>query len=108
MEGLGLRPSGNCWLTIEVAPLAGMVVGKPTWPVPQPYRVAGLAEEFFVYEGTLKVSLPVTLTEEGGDQTLQVTVHSHACSESACFVPKTLRLALPVQAADHIGRPRRQ
>jgi hypothetical protein len=101
-------PTGYLPLTIEVAPLPGMVVGAPTWPAPQPYRVAGLAEEFCVYTGTLKVSLPVTLTEEGGDQTLQVTVHYQACSASACFAPQTLRLALPVQAADHIGRPRRQ
>ena len=63
-----------------------------------------LAEEFCVYAGTIKVSLPVTLTEEGGDQTLQVTVHYQACSESDCFIPQTLKLALPVQAADHIGR----
>ena len=101
-------PAGYIPLTLEVAPLAGMVVGEPTWPVPQPYRVAGLAEEFCVYAGTIKVSLPVTLTEEGGDQTLQVTVHYQACSESDCFVPQTLKLALPVQAADHIERPRRQ
>ena len=100
--------TGYLPLTIEVAPLAGMVVGAPTWPAPQPYRVAGLAEEFCVYTGTLKVSLPVTLTEEGGDQTLQVTVQYQACSASECFAPQTLKLALPVQAADHIGRPRRQ
>jgi hypothetical protein len=100
-------PEGYIPLTIEVAPLAGMVVGEPTWPAPHPYRVAGLAEEFFVYEGTIKVSLPVTLTEEGGDQTLQVTVHSQSCSAVDCFVPTTTRLALPVHAADHIERPRR-
>jgi len=101
-------PAGYIPLTIEVAPLADMVVGEPTWPAPYRYRVAGLVEEFFVYEGTIKVSLPVTLTEEGGDQTLQVTVHYQACSETDCFVPKTLGLELPVQAADHIERPRRK
>jgi Disulphide bond corrector protein DsbC/AhpC/TSA family len=101
-------PAGYIPLTIEVAPLPGMVVGEPTWPAPQPYRVAGLAEEFCVYEGTITVSLPVTLTEEGGDQSLQITVHSQACNDRDCFVPQTLRLVLPVQAADHIERPRRQ
>jgi hypothetical protein len=101
-------PVGYIPLTIAVAPLAGMVVGEPTWPAPHRYRVAGLAEEFFVYEGTIKVSLPVTLTEEGGDQTLQVTVHYQACSDRDCVVPTTTRLALPVHAADHIERPRRK
>jgi DsbC/DsbD-like thiol-disulfide interchange protein len=101
-------PAGYIPLTIEVAPLAGMVVGEPRWPAPQQYRVAELVEEFFVYEGTIKVSLPVTLTEEGGDQTLQVTVHYQACSATDCFVPTVTRLELPVHAADHIERPRRK
>jgi DsbC/DsbD-like thiol-disulfide interchange protein len=101
-------PAGYLPLTIEVAPLAGMVVGEPTWPAPQRFRVTGLAEEFCVYTGTVKVSLPVTLTEEGGDQSLQVTICYQACSETDCFVPRTVRVSLPVQAAEHVERPRRQ
>ncbi len=101
-------PEGYIPLVIEVVPIAGMVVGQPTWPAPHRYHIAGLPEEFWVYEGTVQVSLPVTLTEEGGDQTLQVTVDYQACSETDCFVPCTTRLEIPLHAADHIERPRRQ
>jgi hypothetical protein len=61
-------PGGYTPLTIEVTPIVGMIVGKPNWPRPHPYRVEGLEDEFFVYEGRGRVALPVTLTEEAGDQ----------------------------------------
>lgn len=101
-------PAGYIPLCIAVAPIDGMVVGEPTWPAPQRYRVKGLDEEFFVYESQVKGALPVTLTEEGGDQTLQVTVRYQACSDTDCFVPRTVRVELPVKAAGHVERPRRK
>jgi uncharacterized protein len=101
-------PDGYIPLSVAVASIAGMVVGKPTWPTPQPWRVEGLGDEFFAYEGQVRVTLPVTLTEEGDDQTLQVIVRYQACSATDCFLPSTVRLALPLNAADHVERPRRQ
>lgn len=101
-------PEGYIPLTIEVAPVAGMVVGEPTWPAPRRYRIAGLDEEFFVYEDKVKVSLPVTLTEEGDDQTLQITMRYQTCSDTDCFLPGATRVELPLQAADHVERPRRK
>ena len=59
-------------------------------------------------EGNIKVSLPVTLTQEGDDQTLTVRVRYQACSHMGCFAPKTITLELPVRAADHVERPRRR
>jgi DsbC/DsbD-like thiol-disulfide interchange protein len=101
-------PEGYIPLSLAVAPIAGMVVGKSAWPTPQPCRVEGLDEEFFAYEGQLGVALPVTLTEEGDDQTLEVTVRYQACSATDCFLPSTVRLELPLKAADHVERPRRR
>lgn len=101
-------PAGYIPLSVEVAPLNGMVVGEATWPAPHPYRIEGLDEAFFAYEGQVKGALPVTLTEEGDDQTLQVTVRYQACSATDCFVPHTVSLELPVKAADHVERPRRK
>jgi hypothetical protein len=95
-------------LSVEVASIAGMVVGKPTWPTPQACRIEGLGEECYTYEGQLRVTLPVTLTEEGDDQALEVIVRYQACSATDCFLPSTIRLELPLKAADHVERPRRQ
>jgi hypothetical protein len=101
-------PEGYNPLAIEVAPIEGMVVGTPQWPTPHPYRIAGLDETFHVYEGKVTVSLPVTLTQEGDDQTLQVVVRYQACSNTDCFVPSSIALHLPVRSADHVERPRRR
>jgi len=101
-------PAGYAPLSIDIAPVAGLVVGPPQWPTPHPLHIAGLPEQFYVYEGTITVVLPVTLTAEADDQTLQVTVRYQTCSSTECFVPCALHLPLPVQAADHIERPRRR
>ena len=101
-------PEGYIPLSIGVAPLEGLVVGEPRWPAPHPYRVEGLDEALSVYEGNVAVSLPLTFTQEGADQTLHVTVRYQACSDTDCFLPSTIALQVPVKAADLVERPRRQ
>ena len=100
-------PEGFIPLTIEVAPMPGLAVGETQWPPPHPFRIDGLDEEFYIYEGNLTVSLPVTLTQEGDDQTLKVVVRYQACSHTGCFTPRTLTLELPVRSEEHVERPRR-
>jgi hypothetical protein len=101
-------PEGFIPLTMEVTPIPGLVVGEAQWPPPHPFRIDGLDEEFYIYEGHLTVALPVTLTQEGDDQTLKIVIRYQACSHSGCFAPRTLTLELPVRAEDHVERPRRQ
>jgi Disulphide bond corrector protein DsbC/AhpC/TSA family len=101
-------PEGYIPLSIAVAPRAGLVVGEPRWPAPHPYRVEGLDEELSVYEGKVTVSLPLTFTQEGADQTLYVSVRYQACNDTDCFLPSTITLQVPVEAADLVERPRRQ
>ena len=93
-------------LSIEVSPIPGLVVGAPEFPMPHPYRVEELDEELSVYEGKVAVALPLTFTQEGDDQTVRVTVRYQACSATDCLLPSTVRLELPVKAADLIDRPR--
>ena len=101
-------PEGYIPLAIEVAPIEGMVVDHPQWPTPHPFHVAGLDEAFYVYEGKVTVSLPVTLTQEGDHQMLQIMVCYQACSPTDCFLPSAIALQLPVRSADHVERPRRR
>jgi hypothetical protein len=99
-------PEGYIPLTVSVALLDGLEVGSATFPAPHPYRVEGLEEEFFVYEGDVRIAVPLTFTKEGDDQTLQVTVGYQACNDSGCFAPQTMSLQLPVKAADLVERAR--
>jgi peroxiredoxin len=101
-------PEGYIPLAVDVAPIDGLEVGTATFPIPHPYRIEGLEEEFVVYEGTVVIAIPLTFTQEGEDQTVHVTVRYQACSEAGCFVPQTMSLQLPVKAADLVEWSRRK
>ena len=96
-------------VSIDVAPLEGLIVGAPEFPTPTLHRLEGLDEDFYIYEGTLTVAMPLTFSQEGDATTINVTVGYQACSDAAgCFMPQKVQLHLPVQAADHIDRPRQR
>jgi len=99
-------PAGYIPLSITVAPMPGVIIGEPLWPTPRPLRVDGVEEEFWVYEGKLTMSLPLTFAEEGDDHTVQVVIRYQACSATHCCLPSTIRLGLPLRVGDHIERPR--
>jgi DsbC/DsbD-like thiol-disulfide interchange protein len=101
-------PAGLVPLAIEVAPITGVVVGTSRLPPPQPYHVAGLDENLFVYEGQVTVSVPLTFVQEGEEQTVHVTIRHQACTATDCLGPSTMTLSLAVQVADLIERPRRR
>ena len=97
-------PEGYTSFSVDVAPIAGVVFGEPEWPDPQPFRVEGLDEQFFVYEGSVSVSLPVTLAlRDAGDQMLEVTVRWQACSAVDCLMPNSVTLVLPVRSVDLVS-----
>jgi DsbC/DsbD-like thiol-disulfide interchange protein len=98
--------AGYILLSITVAPMPGVIIDEPLWPISRPFRVDGVEEEFWVYEGKLTVSLPLIFSEEGDDQTVQITIPYQACSATPCFFPSTIRLELPLRVGDHIERPR--
>jgi hypothetical protein len=101
-------PEGYILLSIDVAPIEGLIVGEPEFPRAHPYRVEGVDEELYVYEGKVPVSLPLTFTKEGDDQTIHVTVWYQACSATDCLLPSAVKLQLPLQAQDLVDRPRRK
>ena len=102
-------PEGFIPVSIDIAPLEGLVVGTPEFPTPTLHRLEGLDEDFYIYEGALTVAMPLTFSQEGDDTTVRVTVRYQACSDDAgCFMPQKVELPLPVQAADHIDRPRQR
>lgn len=80
-------PEGYTPLTIEIEPLDGMELGPVQLPEPQPFRVEGLDEEFRVYQGTVRGSLPVVLTKNLGEVALKLRLRYQACGENFCNPP---------------------
>ena len=102
-------PEGLIPLTVAVTPHEGLVVGAPEFPAPTLHRLEGLDEDFYIYEGKLTVSLPLTFIHDADDTLVQVTVRYQACSdELGCFMPQTVTLQVPAQVQDHIDRPRQR
>jgi hypothetical protein len=101
-------PAGFMPLAIEVTPISGVVVGTSRFPPPHPYKLDGLDEDLFVYEGQVTVSVPLTFIQEGDEQTVHVTIRHQACSATDCLRPSAITLSLSVQEADLIERPRRR
>ena len=95
-------PDGYVPLSVTVASVEGLEVGEPVLPTPHPFRVEGLDEQFFVYDGKVSVAMPVVFTRNVGDQTLHVEVRFQACSADQCQRPNGVRLDLPVRAEKHV------
>lgn len=99
-------PDGYLPLTIEVAPIDGLAVGQPDGPVPRPFRVEGLDEQFAVYEGRVRFGLPLTFREKVGDLSVAVTVRYQACSATDCFPPAAVQLRLPLRMESNVDSDR--
>ena len=91
-------PEGFIPLSIDVvAPLTGLRVGTPVFPPPTPHQMEGFDEAFFIYEGDLSISIPLTFTAGVDATALEVKVRYQACSDQGCFAPQTVELSLPVR-----------
>ena len=97
-------PNGYIPLSVEVAPLEGLEVGPLESSTPSPFEVAGLEERFFVCDGTVKVSLPLTFTVATEDQVVEAVVRYQACSSTDCRLPEALSFRLPLTWLPHIER----
>ena len=99
-------PDGYTALSVDVAPVDGMERGSIRWPAPRRFTIDGLQEEFWVHEGTIRGSLPLTFTAApgAGDHVLRATVAYQACSRVACVPPAVLRLEFPVKEVALVDR----
>jgi DsbC/DsbD-like thiol-disulfide interchange protein len=91
---------------VDVAPIDGMERGAVRWPPPRRFTIDGLPEKFWVHEGTIRGSLPLTFTAApgAGDHVLHATVTYQACSQVACLPPSALRLEFPVREVALVDR----
>jgi DsbC/DsbD-like thiol-disulfide interchange protein len=99
-------PEGYTPLSLDVDPGAGVERGAVVWPAPHRFAIDGLDEEFWVHEGTIRASLPLTFTAApgAGDHTVRATVRYQACSRSACLPPAAVRLEFPVREVALVER----
>ena len=98
-------PDGYVPLSIEIQPVEGLEVGPLEAPPASPFTVAGLDEPFVAYEGTVRVTVPLTFTVATDDLTIEAIVRYQACSATECLLPEALRFHLPLEKLAHVERP---
>ncbi len=99
-------PGGYYPLEVTVAPIERVVVGAPVLPPPRPFRIAGLDEQFAVYDGRVRVAMPLTfMIVDGGTLNVAVTVSYQACSATDCLPPMSVQFVLPVAEEPLVERP---
>ncbi len=93
-------------ISVEVAPIAGLEIGPADWPAPRRLAIDGLAERFWVHEGTIRGSIPLVFSAApgAGDQVVRVTVTFQVCSDSSCLPPASVTFALPVGETPLVDR----
>lgn len=99
-------PAGVVPLTVDAAAIDGVEIGAAEWPAPHPFAVDGLDERFWVHEGTVRGSLPLTFSAPpgAGAHVIRITVSYQGCSESACLVPSSVSQDLRIEEVALVGR----
>lgn len=101
-------PGGYHPLTVAIDPLERVMFGTPRLPASQPFRMEAFDEDFFVYEGTVRVEVPITfMVVDAGTLTLNIHVGLQACTDSVCLLPATIDLELSADEVPLIERPQR-
>ncbi|GAC1505322.1 MAG: hypothetical protein NVS1B3_03380 [Candidatus Dormibacteraceae bacterium] len=88
-------------LVVEVEPQSGLEVGEPELPPARPFKVEGLEEQFYVYEGNVRVTVPIAVNvpAEHGEITVRVTVRHQVCSDTECMPPSASTFSISLQEA---------
>ena len=99
-------PEGYFPLDVQIAPIERVEVGAPEFPEAKPFRVEGLDEAFVVYEGRVRVRVPLTfMLVDGGTLDVALRVSFQACSATECLMPQSVQLVLPIAEQTLIERP---
>ncbi len=95
-------PSGYQALEITAtSEPAGARLGAIPWPPAKAFRVEGLDDEFQMFEGSLRLLIPIEMiiARGSGDARLHIDVRSQACNATECLPPTSIRATLAIPEA---------
>lgn len=100
-------PDGYIATEVTVTAPESVQVGAARYPRTRPFRVAGIEEQFHVFEGDIEVTVPLmSMERELETVPLEIAVRYQACDERECFLPRDERLHLDVPVRRLNTRPR--
>lgn len=88
-----LRPTA-----LIITPTDGITTGTPIYPSSAMKKFAFAEAPIAVYEGTVKVRVPVRTAARvrAGTHTLQAKVQAQPCTDQACFPPRVVETTISV------------
>lgn len=112
-------PEGMAATSVEVDPAVGLVVKPPVMPPTRPHTLAGTGETLQVFEGEVRIRVPVTqlgrslIERDDGVSVQPLTgrIRWQACDDDTCHLPRTQELSLEIpatgqrQPADELADP---
>ncbi len=90
-------PADYTPLQVDVEPVDDLTVGALAAPPGQPIQVQCIDEEFMVYTGSVRATLPLLITKNLGPTSLRVRVTYQSCTETVCYPARTARLTVSVE-----------
>ena len=101
-------PDGYQPLTVTLETGERVLAEEPHFPPATPFRVKVLAEDFLVYTGAVRVTVPVTfMVVDGGDQQVTVRARFQSCSETECFFIEERAVTVAIPEVPLVERPGR-
>jgi hypothetical protein len=92
-------PDGLTPLSLQIEPVEGVSIGAPRLPVPSTLEVAGTDRDLQVYEGNVRLLVPLTFSNARGDLIIRGTLSYQICSESECWPPTAWDFELALSEA---------
>lgn len=95
---VGAVSDGFTTLGATVDGPASLQVRGVTLPDGHPLTIPELGETFTVIDGSVDFDIELAIMEDHGDVTLEVHVKLQVCTDTTCWPPTTLGIAVPLQA----------
>jgi peroxiredoxin len=93
-------------LSVDVS-ASRAIVGRPNLPQSRVFELPGLEEQLPVYEGNVRLTVPLEFVmdrgEGMGDQTIDVRVRYQACDETTCYPPSEAVFMLTAHARPDVS-----
>jgi hypothetical protein len=86
-------------ITVELAPVGGVLPGRAVYPPSKVFRIVGGSEDLVVYDGIFFIQIPVRVTraQRPGMVLQKGTLRYQACTDKICLTPRNIPLRIPIR-----------
>jgi DsbC/DsbD-like thiol-disulfide interchange protein len=85
--------------TLQIASVQGIRIDKIGYPLATRFNIEGSDNKFFVFEHTVSINIPVTISKmaDRNEYTLDASLHYQACNSLKCFFPDKLNFKIMIR-----------